>query len=153
MLAIDDAVGDLKFANVAHNIDDLFLRHLHLRRHVPERPMVLPHAELGRDEKSFVSVMAGIVDVVNKWRTLVGSGAVQPVALGACRVEGLLALGRLRSEVRNFHGDLISGDRGWAVRLRQPQPARDSEKADDEIFWQVIVDFHRTLFSIRQNRF
>ena len=54
--------------------------HLRLRRHVAERPMVLPDSAPGGNDEGRVRMMPGVVDVVHQGRPLVGAGAVLAMA-------------------------------------------------------------------------
>jgi hypothetical protein len=92
MRPVSDPIGDLEFAYVLHDRRKLRLSHLGLRRHIAVRPMVLPHAQLGREKKRPVTMVSRIVDVVNQGWPFCGAGGVAPVASGAIRLEGRFAL-------------------------------------------------------------
>ena len=105
---VTNSVSGLQLANVADYGSDIRLAHLWLRRHVTKRPMMLPHAPLGREYERVVCMMAGIVDVMHQRRPLVRSGGVSTVALSAGRVERRLAdLRRLRQRGHLHRNDCV----------------------------------------------
>lgn len=88
MFPPDNAVGFLKFSNIAHDRGHILAGDLGLRRHVAEIPVMARGSLAGRPEEGLIVVMAGVVDIVEQGRPLVASRAVNAVAARAVLIEG-----------------------------------------------------------------
>jgi hypothetical protein len=80
MRARGNPIRGLKLANVLDDRRNLFLGDLRLRRHVSKTPMMLANTKFDGDKECAVGVVAGIVDNVHKWWTLVCPGCIRAVA-------------------------------------------------------------------------
>lgn len=116
-----DAICSLDFAYVLHDCGHLLVADLRLRRHVAKPPVMLADTQFGSSEKCGIRVMAGIVDVMNEWRSFVGACPHHPVARRAVCFEMQLAFGRasgkrrLRNTCRGRNG----------ARTRRGNPKRN----------------------------
>ena len=89
--------------------------------------MVLTHAVLGREKEGAIGVMAGIVDIVNQRRALVGSGGFKAVASSAIRLEKHLPASPESGELWLVHIDNVAlRPFGGPQRL----PHRDAKPSD-----------------------
>ena len=114
MFLVFDAIGLLYFADETHDLCDIVVGNLRLRRHRAEAPMVLCNAVARRQQERDISMMPGVIDAVYQRRALVAAGTVRAVTLRAIGLEQGLTrdcrLGKDRHhDIHGLRGGLFGG--------------------------------------------
>ena len=138
----EDAVGLLHLADVADDLLNVIRRDARHRRHVAERPVMLPHSLTDRCANTEVGVMAGLVDAVDQRWALTGALGIHPVTERAVGVEQCLPCLSRVGQGRSRRRDLLSGVRirslvVWRISFatsddRKKEEGRDQFGGDED---------------------